>query len=87
MAGDRGIQAHLGLIEAEAVLAELESFFYRGNLSPAARASRVMVTGCTTSTQQPHDAPPQAKPQMDAAILGGQALAVRALAWQGRCRY
>ena len=29
MAGDRGVEANLRLVEAEAVLAELEIFFYR----------------------------------------------------------
>jgi hypothetical protein len=42
VAGDGGIQAPLGLVEAEAVLAKFEIFF-TGHRSPPARISRAML--------------------------------------------
>ncbi len=51
VAGDRGVEADLELVQAEAVFAELESFSM-GHLSPAARISRVLVMGWPPGTWQ-----------------------------------
>jgi len=47
--GDRGVEPDLGLIQPEAVLAGPETFFY-GQRSPAARISRVRVSGWPPGT-------------------------------------
>jgi len=39
VAGDRGVQAYLRLVEAEAVLAELEIFFSQPPLMPVKKKS------------------------------------------------
>ena len=44
MAGDRVVEADLGLVQAELVLAELETSSSTGHLSPAALISRALVT-------------------------------------------
>jgi hypothetical protein len=44
VAGDRGVEADLGLIEAETVLAELKSSS-TGQRHPAARISRALASG------------------------------------------
>jgi hypothetical protein len=49
MPGNRGVEADLGLVEPETVLAELEIFFRRQR-SPAARISRVSESGWPSGT-------------------------------------
>ena len=47
--GDRGVEPDLGLVQPEAVLPASE-FSFTGHFSPAARISRVNVSGCPAGT-------------------------------------
>jgi hypothetical protein len=51
VAADRGVEPRLALVQAEAVLAELESSF-TGHPSPAAWISRALVSSSPSGTQQ-----------------------------------